>query len=1000
MRNRILRSGLALIAALAAASAAAAQAPAEGPERSILSGNDFTLFPPAAGGAVFRFLPDGVFAPFDRALVLSAAPGETRTYIVQTATSKEGAEDAPATSYLIDKRRPRAPRCSPSTGLFRDPIDPILTGDKGASIFWAIIGQGGTSQDFVEFKDGAKPSLKPPASGTATYTLVAYAVDAAGNRSYPSRFVFRLAEPGLQAAAPAADSWEITRDPSLPQPMVDVERGYSTIKAAVPEGSTLLLDFAPASASAPQTLDDFEQVAPQDGMAFLRVPCPYGWTGELLCYSGLIKGGQASFNPQPLKVQLMNPVDEFSSPLTPEGPSLEADPNGRGAYVIFPSYDGKLFASIDDGDALPYTVPLPVAKGRRSVKVSWYGEDESGERTQESSATLSLPEFLGEADLVGISEGASTAKDVTLKSNSKTVLRYEMRLDGSLPPEPGPSSPLLGDGLSLSCPPGEERAVVLRYRAFSGDQGGEGRILRFELDKKPPEAPLPVELVSTRSDKAISLKLAPGAGGKDVFASISADGSPAGFVPVKGTIDLPGSQSGPVTYTIRAYDLDAAGNKSQEMKSLELIVDLSSVYAAGDGVGSGDGSPDKPFKSLDAAVASALAQGKHNINIRGMVESKQSLSIRSDLSLTGGYDGQWARDPAASAAVRLAMPATGSAWAVGGCALSLRKVDLRVEGQGSGSALSIQAGSLSVDDSSIGLASDGDLVLVAASKAQIGIRGSRIAASKGMSCSLFSADASDIKITSCSIAASQGVRVFGGFDMDSGSLSLSDCILESRADLGLSLLSLRSTSLLVDRSLIRAEGGSGFLRLGSFGAVKGEVRNSKAFVSWNGSGTLFEGSASGPAFHFDTIVCDGGKGPFRFFDAKGWRPEVWDSILDCSAPGSELLRSDLAPAQGELAADCVWGFEFLLAGAVQAKDLAALNGYNSGSEPYGSRPIIAEPPDRSFGAPVKNLSQLKPDSACVGSAIPIEGCEIDFSGKARPGPGNRGPDIGADELLY
>jgi hypothetical protein len=234
--------------------------------------------------------------------------------------------------------------------------------------------------------------------------------------------------------------------------------------------------------------------------------------------------------------------------------------------------------------------------------------------------------------------------------------------------------------------------------------------------------------------------------------------------------------------------------------------------------------------------------------------------------------------------------------------------------------------------------------------------------------------------------------------MDGGSLSLVDSLVESHADLGLNMLSLRSASLLVDRSQLKAEDGAGFLRLGSFKSVSGEFRNSKASVSWSGPGTLFEISEGGPAFRHDTIVAGTAKGSLRFFDAKGQPPQVWNSILECSAAGSELLRSDLVPGAGTLAADCVWGFSLLLSGALNTAELASLNALNADSALYSSKPIVSEPPERSFAAPIKSQAPLRPDSICVNAALPLgPGYETDFSGRRRPGPGKSGPDIGADE---
>jgi hypothetical protein len=1013
---------LALLALLAIAAPACAQASGDessadaqglpAPDQTFVSGKDIVVYPPDRGTSAFRFLPDASYIPFDRRLVLSAAPGETRIYLLQVASGKGKPAEAPLVAYVVDKKRPAAPSAEPGTGLYQGAVAPILAGEEGADIFWAIVGPSGAVPSFAPYDELSRPRMAPPASGTASYTLIAFSVDPSGNRSYPSRFSYRLAEPGLPAAAPVPEPVAIAVDSSIPRPEIDAERGFSELRMSLPPGASLLVDVDPESP--PLSLGDFERIEPEGAVAKLRLPCPYGWSGDLNVYFGIVRDGAASYNPQPIVVRLSNPAEELPLPASPEGPALAADPAGRGAFAIFPSYDGALYVSVDGATPEAYASPLALPSGKRSVRLSWFGEDDSGQRSPTRSLSLALPEALPDFELSGVADGAAIRGDATLKpfpvakaeataesralavAAAPPVLRYEMRLDGGIPPEPSAASPVMGDSLTIACPPGEERSVAIRYRAFSGDRGSEGRILRFSLDRKPPEVPRLKDLPTVYTDKAASIALQPGLGGKDIFAAVSADGSEAKFVQVTGPIDLPGSESGPVSYVVRAYDVDAAGNRSPEMKSISLVVDRSSVYAAEDGSERGDGSPDRPFRSLDAAIAAAVKAGKRSVNMRGAMELRQSAVLNSELGLIGGFGKLWARESGSRAALRVAVPQGKPAFSLRGGSLRLRGVDVSFESSG-GSLVAVAGASLAIEDSSISSAADGDLVLVSADRSRIDVKDSRIKAARAMAFTAFSADNSDITFTGSSISADGGVRIFGAFDMDGGSLVLRESLLESRADLGLSMMALRSASVLVDRSLLKAEGGSGFLRLGSFQAVRGELRNSKVLLSWNGPGTLFEISGGGPAFRHDTIVAGSDKGGLRFFDARGLPPQVWNCILECSGPGSELLRTDTGLGAGYLVADCVWGFDRLLAGAREIRDLASLNAINAGSVIYSSRPIVSEGPERSFGAPLKSQAPLRAGSACVNAALPLEsGYEVDFGG--HPRPGGAGPDIGADEL--
>ena len=1005
--RRVL-STMVVLAALAPAvagaeTAVADQAPAEQatalpePEQTFVSSKDIVVYPPGRGSPAFRFLPDSRYIPYERSIVLSAAPGETRAYLMQVTSGKVSGDSPATTGYLIDKKRPPAPRAEPGTGLFRDAIKPALTGEDGADIFWTLIGPGIAPAAFVKYGEDSRPGLAAPASGTVTYTILAYAVDQSGNRSYPSRFVYRMAEAGLPAVAPIPDSFAITADPALPKPEVENAIGYSELRMAVPSGASLLLALDPDSP--PEFLDDFERIVAEGGTAKLRLPCPYGWTNDVSVYYGLLRDGVASFNPQPMVIHLSNPAEEIPLPADPEAPILAADPAGRGAFAVFPSYDGALYVSVDGSEPKLYDSPLALPSNKASVRLSWYGQDDSGQRSVQRTLSLPLPVALPDVLLAGVTEGAAIGGDVVLKPAAKASLRYEIRLDGSNPPEPGPSSPLVGDSLTIACAAGEEHSVVLRYRVFSGESGGEGRILRFSVDRKPPEAPRLTEMPSTYTDRPASVSMVLGSGARDAFASISANGASSPFIPVTGPLEFPGSESGPVSYVLRAYNVDAAGNRSPEMKSLSFVVDRTSVYVAEDGSDKGDGSPDRPYRSFDTALSIAIRTGKKVVNMRGSLEMRVPVLCSTQMILAGGFGKLWAKDSSARTIVRVAIPQGQSAFSQRGGSLSLLRLDLKAESAGLGPLISVSDASLSLEDSSITAGAEGDLILVSALRATIGMDSSRIKVTRAMACTVFSAEASVISVVGSSLTASRGTRIFGAFDMDGGSLTLSESLVDCQADLGINLVSLRASSLLVDRSLIKAEGGSGFLRIGSFKSVKGEIKNSKVLLSWKGPGILFEIVDGGPAFRHDTIIADSDKGGLRFFDARGELPQIWNSILECSGKGSELLRSDSVPGPGTLVADCVWGFDAFLVGARVISDLASLNALNSASVLYSSKPIISEAPEDSFAAPIKSQAPLRASSACVNAAMPLEsGYDVDFSGHRRPGSGKTGSDIGADEL--
>lgn len=966
------------------------------PAQTFISGKDIILTPPERGYANFRFLPNIEWIPFDRNLELSAVLGEARVYLLQV-DSGEG-DASPVMAYVIDKRRPAPPRAEPGTGVYRESIAPVLSAEEGVEIYWSLIGPGATSTRFSLFSDDSRPRLKPPTVGTATYSLLAYTVDPYGNRSEPVRFIYRLTEPNLLAETPTEVSKAVLMVPKtdLPPPKVEERRGTVDLLFPLPSGSELYVDVGPLDP--PESFDCYTKLDASNGFARLRLSCPYGFSGEIPVYYGHLESGRLLYAVDPVSVFLSYSPDERPLPLPPPAPEIAADYAGRGAFCIFPAYDGEIHVSIDRGTTEVYSAPIPIPGGKEAVSVSWYGVDTSGRRSETREKSLSLPTRVQEITLIGVEDGAVVGREVTLKPSSPAVIRYEICVDGTLPPEPTAASKSIGESLLVSCPPGEERQIVIRYRPFIGTTAGEGRILRFSIDRKPPEPPKPSEIPPNYTERSRSISIEPGAGTSMVYASVSADGKSSGFTPVSGPIELPGVESGPVFYTVRAYGVDAAGNKSAEMKAISLVVDRSSVYAAEDGFERGDGTPDRPFRSLDDAIAVALASGKRSVNLRGSLELRSPVTSTKPIDIVGGFGKQWIRDPTVRASIRVSTSALSSVFSQTGSSLTIRNVELSVSRAGQAPLISTTGAQLVLDNSSISVGVDGDVVILSATNSNITVSKARIASTRAMSCTAFACESSSVTVDESTIEAAKGTRVFCAFDMIKGSLSVKGTLVESYADIALNMFSLRECSLIADRSLCRADSGSGFLRIGSFTQTNGEIRNSKILVSWKQAGVLFEIVGEGPDFRHDTVIADSERGRMRFFEINGQIPQLWNSIYACTKGNSDFIVTSTTPRQGAVSANCIWGFERIITGAVEIRSLSELNTLNGASLYTSSKPNISEPPSETFSAPVKSLSPINPKSKCVDAAIPLDGIvyAFDFRGLPRPAPGTS-PDIGADE---
>ncbi|MDP3179420.1 MAG: hypothetical protein Q8M76_16035, partial [Spirochaetaceae bacterium] len=451
--------------------------------------------------------------------------------------------------------------------------------------------------------------------------------------------------------------------------------------------------------------------------------------------------------------------------------------------------------------------------------------------------------------------------------------------------------------------------------------------------------------------------------------------------------------------------VDPAGNRSAEMPPIAVVVDRSSIYASSDAPEGGDGSPARPLRSLDAALALAARQGKRSVHLRGSFILTKSFESVAPIEIDGGFAPDWSRRRSERPAVRLASVGPKAALGVAGASLALRGIDISAT-EAATPVFEAMNGALRLEDCEVAVSAEGDALMIRAVNSSILIERSTMRSDRAMSFSGVQATRCDVRLSASSLSASSGVRFFGGFDLEGGSLELDGSLVESTADLGATLLALRASRIAVDRSLFRAAGGSGFFRVGSFNESGGEIGNSKFIVSWEGRATLFDVVGIGPAFRHDTIVAEGKKGDLTFFECSGAQPELWNCIVSCASGGGTLSKAGIPPAAGVFVADCVYGFDLLAvssgagAGVSRIATLAALNALNAGSAPYASKPCISEAPLKTFAASMKSVASLAGGSACVEAAVSLGGAYVrDFRGSPRPSSrGSGAPDIGADEV--
>jgi len=147
----------------------------------------------------------GPWIPLRGSLDLSAAPGEVRDYHLTVRLDSPGAESgAPGEqrelSYRIDRRLPAAPRISPASGAYWDPVSVHFDVPEGSTVCYAV--QGDVVRSPVAW-DGQGVAVGVP-DVREQYVVQAYAMGASGSRSriVTARYLVDTRAPSLDVLSP------------------------------------------------------------------------------------------------------------------------------------------------------------------------------------------------------------------------------------------------------------------------------------------------------------------------------------------------------------------------------------------------------------------------------------------------------------------------------------------------------------------------------------------------------------------------------------------------------------------------------------------------------------------------------------------------------------------------------------------------------------------------------------------------------------------------------
>ena len=958
----------------------------------------FRLPVPSLAGTMFRFLPDGEWREFDRPLRLTAAPGEERLYSLELRDSS-GTRRA---DYLVDRLAPPVPQPDPAPGSYAGPLTVQLSGEAGSAIAYSLSGPG------IDFAAPAlwnpeRPLVLPAsADRTGTWVLVAQATDSSGNESPMASYVYTIMPQGLPAtgaaafAPPQPPRLNAAFDPGIPA--IETGDSSATLRFAVPNAGQLV-----AAVGAGQDVGRAErwQALEVDGrLAVLRLQGPYGWSADLSVSIGVLKDGVISYWPTPYVVHLAPLSPAAATTLRPEAPSLIAGEPGSSSLIVFPPYDGDIYYSLDGGKETLWRGPIPLAAGRGQVLIAWKGQRAGYTDSDSSTMRLDRPPLLPERLLLGLDGPAVRADAFKLSAAPGVTLRYELAEGPVFPAAVTSSSTLLAGDLAVDTPPGTDRIVTIRYRAYSDASalalGGEEGFARLTVDRKPPSPPKLLTSLPSFSRLPVSIALEAEGGSRIMVELEDGSGRPKDSE-VRGSVLLGAQGTEARSWRLRAWAVDEAGNVSARIGPYACVVDPVGLYVDQGAPQGGNGDPAKPFATIEAALAAARGD-EVVLRVRSGYGQTTALAIdRPSLKIVSGASLAWLwPDTPQQGIVNFPRAAPGtSAISVGGARLGFYGLDARFGG-GEGEAIAIKGGGFEAVDSLISASTSKTLSLIDAASAKVDLRGVFLKlGGTGGGADLVARDSS-VTISDSDLGATGTTAWLSCLSIKGGSLRLRASRVGASAGISSVGLSAEAATLSIDRLQLELSGSAGYRRGAIIDSSSGRVVNSH-IVSSGPPTTLVELRDAKMSFLFDSFIDSAAPKGSLVFSVRGALPLLVDDLF-LAKGGARLFDSDRPPEKGGIGACAFAGFGPLVTGAVTLGSVSSLPVFDSTSNKgasidLGLAPVLRVAPKGGY--------EVLPGSPIVDAGIPFGPAETahDFSGLPRPSTAGNGlPDIGADEL--
>ncbi len=602
------------------------------------------------------------------AIVLTTPAGEAREYaIAARARFRSGTRWSVLRRFTVrvDRVPPEPPVLERSTVpeiatgpvliAFEEPSDPLT----------AIWFRADSSAEYRRYISPVSFDLS--GSGLDAIVIEAYSEDRAGNRRFmenPVRIAVHTERPdppalmmnGRPVTTRRIDSArEALISPAAP-PTVDATGGAPVIwwRIYSPEETLRSTAITPGNAA-----PDFERFEGADRI--LEVASD--GREELYVVETFLEDSAGRRS----AVRRLDVVMDSRPPLPPEAPFVVRAPDGRSGTVTWPGTGtATLFVSTAGTTSPEYFAPVDgalsweLAEGRETITFNYFSVDDAGNRSELRSLTIAASDRLAAPRFVGAEDGGVYREGQVLTMESATAVRYTLSTDGNEAPIVHPLSARYESPLVLDAAAGEEVTYHIRARTVDSDGVLHGeRHIRFTVDRRPPSLPD----IAGIDDSAYypgprEARLVAGDGDSVMYRvrledreGVEAAHDATTFTEYRGErIELSAPPGSFARYTIEAYSIDRAGNRSQEIRRWSTVIDRSIVYVARDGRPGAEGTRDDPLDDLNAALEMIVTGRRQTILLGGgryrLTPRALARTVREgghDITLIGGAeDGTWA----------------------------------------------------------------------------------------------------------------------------------------------------------------------------------------------------------------------------------------------------------------------------------------------------------------------------------------------------------------------